>query len=104
MPVLCQDLKNLQLATLRGGCQSIQCCFVVMASKWRCFKTELELSAEKVDVIAKVCTMLHNLVTKEGTFQEILQQNLILSVVGLGVSARSTNSPAIRLEEPPEDT
>ena len=45
--------------------QCIECAFGILTAKWRCLKTELELSPAKVDNVVKACCILHNLIIDE---------------------------------------
>lgn len=41
--------------------------FGILVAKWRCLKTELQIDADKVDIVVKCVWCLHNLIfDKEG--------------------------------------
>ena len=59
-----------------GARRTVECAFGIFVSKWRCLKTELQVSPEHVDRLVSAACLLHNLIIdKEGideaTFQKI---------------------------------
>lgn len=47
--------------------QCIECCFGILAAKFRVLKSDIELCANKVDLIVKACCILHNcIIDQEG--------------------------------------
>lgn len=50
---------NLKLARAR---QVIECAFGILAAKWRCLRTQLEVSPDTADKLVKACCLLHNII------------------------------------------
>ena len=55
--------------------RTVECAFGILVSKWRCLKTELQVSPEHVDKLVSAACLFHNLIIdKEGIDEATLQK------------------------------
>jgi len=55
--------------------RTVECAFRILVSKWRCLKTEQQVSPEHVDKLFSAACLLHNFITdKEGIDEATLQK------------------------------
>lgn len=54
-----ERIFNYRLSRAR---RCIECAFGILVSKWRFLKTELQMYPEKVDILVKSATLLHNVI------------------------------------------
>ena len=54
---------------------TVECAFGILVSKWRCLKSQLQVSHENVDKLVSAACLLHNLILgREGTDEATLQR------------------------------
>lgn len=80
------EIYNYRLSRAR---RSVECAFGILVSKWRCFKTELQVESHHVDKLVLTACLLHNiLVDKEGIDESTLQK---ISTENTRNDVKSTN-------------
>ena len=68
--------------------RTVECAFGILVSKWRCLKTELQVSPEHVDKLVSAACLLHNLtIDKEGIDEATLQEIKSSDTANVGASA-----------------
>ena len=70
----CHEIEVYNYRHSRGR-RPVECAFGVLVSKWKCLKTELQVSSEHVDKLVSAACLLHNLfIDKEGIDEVTLQK------------------------------
>ena len=79
------DIYNYRYSRAR---RTVECAFGILVSKWRCLKTELQVSPEHVDKLVSAACLLHNLtIDKEGIDEATLQEIKSSDTANVGASA-----------------
>jgi hypothetical protein len=80
--------------------RTVECAFGILVSKWRCLKTELQVSPEHVDKLVSAACVLHNLIVdKEGIDEATLQKIKSSDTAEVGASAEDQDATTERREK-----
>jgi hypothetical protein len=86
-PAVCRETEvyNYRHSLVR---RTVEYAFGTLVSKWRCLKTELQVSPEHVDKLVLAACLLHNLIIdKEGIDEATLQKIKFSDTAEVGTSA-----------------